>query len=89
MPVTDSLTTGACADILNELIGMRAFTPDFILGQINDGLLIARVNWKGETRQRAFVRIHPEDFRAYLLEYHPRLVSAYDTRFTCNNGLAS
>lgn len=75
MPKT-SLTTGECADLLSEWAGCpKAYTSHFVLGQVNDGLLTARVNYRGGNRERARIRIHRDDLLAYIHEYHAHLES--------------
>ena len=76
-----SLTTRDCADLLNagvELTG--AFTARFIWGEIEDGRLIARVRHRGGTRQRARIRVHPDDFLAYCETHYARIAPAIRAR---------
>ena len=75
------LTTRDCADLLSEAAGLDgAFTARFVWGEIADGRLIARVNHRGETRQRARIRIHPDDFAAYCDRNYERLSPAVRSR---------
>lgn len=82
------LTTGQCADILNDLAGLRVYSSDFILSQVREGHLVAKVYEKG-TRQRVLVRITPLDFRTYIAQHYPQYLDALDRRCTLNSQIAS
>jgi hypothetical protein len=65
-----TLTTGACAALLNQALEMDALDADFIRGEVDDGRLIARVDVKAEAgRDRRYLRIHPEDYTTYVQRY--------------------
>jgi hypothetical protein len=71
------LTTGECADLMNQWAeSPHGYSAKFVLGQVDDGLLLARVNYRGANRQRARVRIHPEDFVQYVRTHHVALLAA-------------
>lgn len=83
-----ALTTGQCAEFLNEQAGMSAYTSAFILTEIRNGELTA-TEIKGGSRRRAYVRVNPRDFRRYLATHYPQYVAAFDQSFTFHNDLAS
>lgn len=67
------LTTGDCARILNAALeSPDGFTAAFILAEVDDDRLYARINDRRTSRRR--VRIHPEDFVAYLAKRHARIL---------------
>lgn len=67
------LTTGDCARILNAACeSPDGFTAAFILAEVDEGSLHARVNDQRKSRRR--VRIHPEDFVIYLSKRHARVL---------------
>jgi hypothetical protein len=68
------LTTGECAELLNVWADAPGgYTSDFVLGEIDDHRLIARVHSRGTGRQRRRIRIHPEDLIAYIKQHHQQL----------------
>lgn len=77
--MTLSLTTGWCAQFLNERVEMDAYSAAYILSEIRMGRLDAQVI-KGN-RRRSHVRVHPRDFRAYLSAYYPTYLPAFDELF--------
>jgi len=77
-----SLTTRDCADLLNACVELTgAFTARFIWGEIEDGRLVARVHLRG-TRQRARIRVHPDDFVAYCERHYQRIAPAIRAAMT-------
>ena len=71
-----TFTTGECARLLNIWSGCPdAYNSSFILGEVKEGLLIARVHYRGGHRQRARVRIHHDDLVAYVQQHHSDLLS--------------
>lgn len=77
--MTLSLTTGWCANFLNECVDMDAYSAAFILSEIRGEKLNAQVI--KDNRRRAHVRIHPREFRAYLCRYYPNHVGKLDELF--------
>ena len=65
MTIDRLLTPRDCADVL-------AVTPKFIVGEIRDGRLVARVFARPSGRTR--YRIEPAAFGAYLREHWPARV---------------
>lgn len=71
-----ALTTRECAELLNAGVEMEgAFTARFIWGEIEDGRLVAKVRERGATRQRARIRVTPEDFMAYCDTHYSRIAA--------------
>lgn len=71
-----AFTTGECAELLSDWSGCpEAYTSHFILGQVNDGVLHARINYRGGNRARARIRIHRDDLLAYIHDHHAHLES--------------
>lgn len=65
------LTTRECAELLNAAVQLEgAFTARWIWGEIEDRRLFAKVNHRGASRQRARIRVAPEDFQAYCDEHY-------------------
>lgn len=84
------LTTGDCAEALNALSEIEAYTSDFIRGEIVDGRFpIARSVYLRGGRSRAFIRIHPLDFRDYIVQQHAHLLTAYDEDASVPREIAS
>lgn len=70
MSAITKLTTGDCAHVLNHAIGMNALDADFMRGEVDEKRLIARVDVTTEAgRKRRYIRVHPEDFLAYVDRY--------------------
>ena len=69
------LTTGECAELLNAWANAPGgYSAAFVLGEIDDRRLVARVGGPdqpvGETRKRRRVRVHVDDFLAYVALHH-------------------
>lgn len=83
MNLPDSYTTGKIAEMLSDWAGAPgAFTSHFVLGQVNQGLLIARVNYRGGNRKRARVRIHRDDLLAYVHQHHDHMETVARSHFS-------
>lgn len=76
-------TTGEVAELLSLWSDAPGgYNSDFVLGEIDDRRLVARVNYRGGTRKRARIRVHVDDLVAYITAHHQPLTARARAHFT-------